>query len=296
MLLVITFGDDERARWRLLQAYALGTTVLAISSFYGPQGHGRHIGYSIHPNALGHSCMIGCAVSVWLWDNAASRGQRWLWGGTALLTFLGIQQSGSRGGFLGFALAALAYLALRGRSRLNLAVIGVSWLLAMSIFTGVVHLPESNPLQRLVSEGTENSGSNASRRELLEGNYADIAEDPMWGAGFEDDYKIISVHVVYLQAWIGAGALGAFAVMLLGLIMLVLPLLSRRKDLALSCGAASIAIAWLFTNIMSGRDQWIYIAIVFGTLPSLFKDRPGAAGDAPAPAVHHGPVRHRTTP
>jgi O-antigen ligase len=288
VFLVLAFGDDERARWRLLAAYTVGTAFLSLSSLGGPVGQGRRIGYSIHPNALGHSCMMGLAAAVWLWDNSETTAQKRFWGGMALVQFVGLTQSGSRGMVLGLGVGALMYLALRGNQRLTLAVGGISWLLGMSLALGLVHLPEGNPLQRIATEGTQDEfGSNASRVVLLERDWGIITESPLWGAGFEDDTLIVTVHVVYLQAWVGAGAIGGVAIILTGLIMLISPLVSRRKDLALAAGAAAVAIAWLFTNILPARDQWMFLAIFFMTIPPLTSARRGAR------AVHDGamPVR-----
>jgi hypothetical protein len=57
--------------------------------------------------------------------------------------------------------------------------------------------------------------------------------------------------------------------MLVGGIMLVLPLGLRRRDLALGCGAVAIATAWGFTNLLTVRDQWMFIAALFATVPPL---------------------------
>jgi O-antigen ligase len=271
VLLIGTFGGTDWAanRYRLVRAYAIGCTVLGFSSLYGISANGRAFGYSIHPNALGHSCVMGVAAGVWLIDNARSRNQRLLWAGAVLLNLVGIMQSGSRGALLGLFVGVVIYLALRGDAQLRVAAIAATWLAVMVLLTGVVQLSANNPLQRLVSNEASTTYSNEARQDLLAQDFEIIADDPMWGVGFDDNELIINVHVVYLQGWVGAGAIGGFMLMLLGVTMLLLPFLMARRDLALACGTAAIATAWLFTNILTLRDQWLFIAVVFGSARSI---------------------------
>jgi O-antigen ligase len=272
VFLVATFGSgggEHRARdlLRLGQAFALGTMILSLSCFLGPKSNeGRSIGWAIHPNALGHSCVIGVFVCTWLWDNARTTRGRLLWAFGAVLNVGAIMESGSRGALLGLGIGGLIYLALRGNFRLKLAAIGMAWFFVLVLVTGVVQLPAGNPIQRLVVGGANTEGSNEARRQLLAEDLENIAEDPIFGKSYDD---IINVHVVYFQAWIGGGAVDGFILMLIGTTMLIMPLWHRPRDLALACGASAIAVAWLFTNIMTARDQWIFIALAFATARPL---------------------------
>jgi hypothetical protein len=271
VLLIASYGDGESSTRPLLQAFTIGCVVLAVSAFLSSTRlEGRAFGWAIHPNQLGHSCVMGCAAAVWLYDNATSRLQRWCWAAAAAVSFLALMQSGSRGGLLGLWAGAMIYLCLRGRFRLILGAVAFTWAASLLLVTGTIELPASNPIERLFNEGTEDTGSNAARRDLLADNWRQINADPMFGAGFKDLWNI---HVVYYQGWVGAGALGGFLVMGLGATMLVLPLWQRKRDLALACGLAAIAVAWLFTNILTPRDQWLFIAVAFGTT-RLAKVRP----------------------
>jgi hypothetical protein len=270
VIIVATFGDQgPRARKELLTAFGLGTVVLALSSFTGLQIQGRSLGWSVHPNALGHSCMMGTATAAWLWDNTRKPLQRVFWSGAVFLNLVGIMNSGSRGALLGVWVGAMMYFALRGNRRLNLAAIGGTFLMIMILAVGIVHLPESNPLNRLLNAGSKTSTaqySDQARTQLLNEDIARIDAHPFFGDGFND---IVNVHVAYLQGWVAAGALAGLVTMLVGLAMFLLPLLSRRRDLALACGATAVSVAWLFTNIFTARDQWLYLAIVFSTAQSI---------------------------
>ena len=98
IVLVATYGDQGAGgRRQLLYAFGFGCLVLALSSFTGPKLQGRAFGWSVHPNALGHSCMMGCATAVWLWDNARKPLHRWFWAGAVFLNLAAIMNSGSRG-------------------------------------------------------------------------------------------------------------------------------------------------------------------------------------------------------
>jgi hypothetical protein len=270
VILIATFGDQgARARKELLTAFGLGTIVLALSSFTGLQLQGRNLGWSVHPNALGHSCMMGTATAAWLWDNTRKPMHRMFWAGAVLLNLVGIMNSGSRGALLGVWVGAMMYFALRGNRRLNLAALGGTFLMIMILAAGIVHLPESNPLNRLLNAGSATSTasySDQARSQLLKEDMARIDAKPFFGDGFDD---IVNVHVAYLQGWVAAGALAGLVTMLVGLAMFILPLLSRRRDLALACGATAVSVAWIFTNIFTARDQWLYLAIVFSTAQSI---------------------------
>jgi hypothetical protein len=137
------------------------------------------------------------------------------------------------------------------------------------LLTGLVVLPPSSPIARLITSdeaNTSSSVSNEARSDLLASNWAEITADPVFGSGFQD---IDLVHVVYLQGWIGAGAVGGFVLMLIGGGLVVLPFAVGRRDLILACGGVAIAVAWGFTNLLTPRDQWIFIALVFATAPSV---------------------------
>jgi hypothetical protein len=270
VILMATHGDQGAgARRQLLTAFGLGTVVLSLTSFTGYQLQGRALGWSVHPNALGHSCMMGTATAVWLWDNTRKPLERWFWVGAVFLNLAAIMNSGSRGALLGVWVGAMIYFALRGNRRLNLAAIFGTFLMIMILAVGIVHLPANNPLTRLLQQGQSSSSgalSDQARSELLKSDMARIDANPWWGDGFDD---IVNVHVAYLQGWVAAGFLAGLVTMVLGVVMLFLPLLSKRKDLALACGAAAIATAWVFTNIFTARDQWLYLAIVFSTAQSI---------------------------
>jgi hypothetical protein len=268
VLLVSVHGDGRDLR-PIVTAFALGTGILALSSFTGPHLHGRAIGWSSHPNQLGHSCMMGVAAAAWLLEASTVRSRRWLWTAVIALDLVAIDRSGSRGALLGIAAGGLVYLWLRGDRRLRLAAIAAAWAGTLVLVTGLVVLPPSNPISRLVSSDQANTSSALSddaRTDLLRSNWATISADPVFGAGFRG---VDQVHVVYLQGWIGAGAVGGFLIMLVGGAMLVLPFAVRPRDLALACGGVAIAVAWGFTNLLTLRDQWIFIAVLFAAVPAL---------------------------
>jgi hypothetical protein len=283
VVLVATFGGDDHreAHRRLAMAFAVGTTVLALSSFYSPTAIGRAIGYAIHPNALGHSLIMGLAVAVWLWDHAPSTRQRFVWAGSVVLCLGGIIESGSRGSTLAVGVFAIAYLALRGDLRVALAAVGVAWLATVALLAGGVELGQGNPIERLFVGNETSEYSDQERRNLLSDNLEDIGEDPIFGKSWTE---IPDIHVVYFQGWVGGGFICALLLMLQGVTMLLLPLWQRRRDLALACGCAGLAVAWLFTNIFVARDQWLFIALAFGLSPSpLTLLRRADTGPAPTP-------------
>jgi hypothetical protein len=284
IILVATFGGDdwEANRLRLVRAMGLGFAVLSLSSFVGPDAGGRPFGWSIHPNALGHSCVMGFFVAVWLVDHATSRNAKLFWGFAILTNFYAVMQSGSRGGFLGLAAGGVFYLALRGSRRAFLTAVALVWVAVLALGAGLVQLPANNPINRLLNEETGSGLSNEERRGLLEEDLEFIAESPVFGQGFQDDERIINVHVVYLQGWVAAGATAGFCLMLIGVTMVFLPIITPRRDVALACGAAAIAVAWLFTNILSLRDQWLYIALAFGSARSISVLRPRELRGDPA--------------
>ena len=267
VMLVATFGGDDHDDnvRRLVTAFVIGCAILGLSSFYGPSAQDRSIGYAVHPNALGHSCIMGVGGALWLFDRSKTLLHKGIWAFAGALAMGGIFQSGSRGGVLAVAVLLFLYLALRGSLRAVLVGIAFAWLFAMVLATGAVHLATGNPLARLVEGNETTYGSDEARRGLISENLQDIGEDPIFGEGWND---IVDIHVVYFQGWVGGGAICALVLMLLGLTMLLMPFWQRRRDLGLACGAGAIAVAWLFTNILTARDQWFFIGLVFMVSPS----------------------------
>jgi len=277
VLLVSAYGDGTDPR-PVLKAFALGTAVLAVSSFTGYKLHGRSFGWSRHPNQLGHSCMIGIFAAGWLYDNTRDPRIRRLWVGLILLDLVAINRSGSRGALIGLAAGGFVYLWLRGNIRLRVVAIAGVWALTLVLATQLVVLPESNPLGRFLTSKKSNTSASASdqqRESLLSASWDKISADPIFGTGFKNVdlgngfTGIDQVHVVYLQGWIGAGAVGGFVLMLIGGMLVVVPFTQRKHNLALACGGVAIAAAWGFTNLLTVRDQWIYIAAIFATVPAL---------------------------
>ena len=270
VLLVATYGTQDRAaRRHIVVAFVTGATVLAFTSFGGLRLNGRPLGWSTHPNALGHSCMMGTFAALWLVDNSSKRLERLCWAGAAGLNVIAIMNSGSRGGFLGLAAGGLVYLLRSGNRRMKLGAIFCAWMAVAIVMGGIVHLPANNPITRLLTSHQANTSSGLSdqaRNQLLADDLAKITHHPILGVGFHD---IWLVHVAYLQPWVGAGAAAGLMGMLIGLAMLLLPWVTRRRDVALACAATAVAIAWLMTNIFTLRDQWIVIALAFANADSI---------------------------
>ena len=267
VILVATYGgdDNEEAIRHIVMAFVIGCAFLGASSFFGPTSQDRSIGWAVHPNALGHSLIMGIGGAIWLFDGARGQWAKVAWAVAGVLALGGEFQSGSRGGILAMAVLFTLYLALRGSIRAVLVGIAVAWLMAMTLATGVVELATGNPIARLVEGNETTHGSDEQRRNLISENLRDIGEDPIFGKGWD---TIVDVHVVYFQGWVGGGAIPAMALMILGVTMLAMPFWQRPRDLGLACAAAGVAVAWLFTNILTARDQWFFLACVFALSPS----------------------------
>ena len=269
LLLVATYGSTRRELLPVVKAFAAGCAVLGLSALVGgDDGNGRALGFAFHPNFLGHSCVMGLAACGYIIDNASWASQRRRWFLAAGANGVGILLSGSRGALLALWVGGFLYLCFSRRPRLVIAAVAASWALALGLSTGVLELPESNPLVRLIDGGDASTqGSNLEREERLESSFEEISQHPLFGDGFE---SVVLIHVVYYQAWYGAGAIGAVAIMGMGVAMLVLPIGQPRRLLALPCGAAGVAVAWLFTNILATRDQWLFIVLAFRLSQSPF--------------------------
>ncbi len=260
VLLVMAYGTTERTLVPLLRAFALGCSVLAVSGFLAEQTLGRSTGFSIHPNLLAHSCVMGCFSALYLLRSAVHRGERAMWLVAALVNAgCVLLAAGSRGALLGLWFGLALYFILGGNRRAKLLAGGATYLAVLLLASGVVTLPEGNPISRFNSQSETGAQASADREAALEADIAEISESPVFGTGF---VQIIRVHVVYLQGWVGGGALCGFALMVLGGVLLVLPFGQSRRHLALACGGAGVAVVWMFTSVLTTRDQWIFLAIV----------------------------------
>jgi hypothetical protein len=280
-VLLAVYGDGTDVR-PIVSAFALGTAVLALSSFTGPRIGGRSLGWSSHPNQLGHSCMIGVFAAAWLHDNAASPWMRRLWLAVAALDLVAINRSGSRGALLGLAAGGVLYIWLRGNARVRVGAVAAVWVVLLVIPTRIVVVPRGNPIGRLLTSSAPNTSAGASDRQrdtLLSASWRLVESHPIFGTGVKNidlsqgtggTFKgIDQVHLVYLQGWIAAGVLGGFALMLIGAILVVMPFGRAPRHVALACAGTAIATAWGFTNVLTLRDQWIMVAAIFATAPPL---------------------------
>jgi O-antigen ligase len=283
VFVVATYIRGEATLRSLIKWFALGTATLAASALVLPaEGSvGRATGLSTHPNFLGHSSITGFCAAAYLYENSKTPWARRGWVLCAMLTGLAIVRCGSRGAFLGIAFAGLLYLVLTRDRRYILIAVTVLWLGVVSIGAGVVKLPASNPIARFTSADISTQGSNKEREERLSEALDKVQQDPVFGTG---STGLVAIHVVYLQAWVGAGFVGAFVIIFLGGVMGVLPLFQPRRTLWLACGACAVAIAWAFTNLLGIRDQWLFLAVVFRMCQS------------PLQALNHGADTPRPVP
>ena len=196
--------------------------------------------------------MMGLASCVFLYDRAETTRGRQLAGLAALLNLMGIFLSGSRGSLIGAWVGIMLYLCLARRPAFTIAAVVVTYIAVLILAAGVVQLPASNPINRLVNQTGDTSGANQQREEALRRTLDTIDDSPVFGAGYDG---IVAIHIVYLQGWVGSGAVGGLTLMLLGATMLVLPVTQPRQSLALACGAAAVAVAWIFTNILTTRTS-----------------------------------------
>lgn len=269
VFLVSVYGDGKNLI-PVLKALAFGTAVLALSTFFsGARLEGRAIGWSSHPNQLGNSCMVGMFAAGWLFDNAKTSKQRWFWAAVVALDAVAVDRSGSRGALLGVFGAVLVYLWLRRSNVYRLAAVFAVWAAVLVLVSGLVTLPPSNPLSRYLTQSGHNTASSISdqaRVAALKDDWHQASSSPVWGVGFKDNTNI---NGVWLQAWLGAGAVGAFIFVMLNVLLLIGAFGHRPRDQAVVCGGIALAIAWAFTNLLTIRDMWIYMTVMFAIAPPL---------------------------
>jgi len=170
-------------------------------------------------------------------------------------------------------LLGLLYVVLGRRKKAMIALAMLGYVLVLATLTGVLDLPEESAVGRIAG-GSSAAAADQQRQEGLEANLRAITDAPVFGQGFTLPDRAVDVyfyvHDAYLQAWIASGFLGGLVTMLLGATMLALPFGQPPRSLALACGVAAIALAWIGTNIFLTRDQWIFMALAFRMTASPF--------------------------
>ncbi len=258
VFVVSSYGSTERGIRELGRAFALGSMLWAISGAFVTPILGRWTGYATHPNIYGHTSIMGFAACLACYDWAKTKPLKTLWSVGVCLNVFAMYQSGSRGALLGVGIAGFLYLVVTRRRALIFLTLGAFWMAAIVLLGGFYDPPDGSALGRLLGQQENVAGSNQERSESLSDTLDIIYEKPILGDGF---VNAILVHVVYLQFWSAGGLLAGLPVMLLGAALLFLPFGRPPRARAFPCGAAGVAVAWLFTNIFFARDQWIFIIL-----------------------------------
>lgn len=286
LLVVRRWYPGVRTIERAILAFVAGvaiSTVSAIAGFSKVRGVSERVqGLAHHPNQLaGHALMaLGLALAMALWG----RRHRVAFAALSPLLFLAVMLSGSRSAVAALG-AVLVVVSVQGwRQGWKLRQVGAVVALAAILVTGVVSLPSTLTVDRLLKkEDTE--VSDVTRWSRLEGEADRILAHPLSGSGLLTRER---AHNIYVEALSSAGLLG-----LLGLLMVIaegvrgafvrLPKGRGAYDplvvliCALSTAVIGFAVHEAFQNALWNRWFWFAAGLLLVTRDRAAASRPGAA-------------------
>lgn len=227
---------------------------------------GRATGLTTHPNHFGLECVLAVALGLGLATSSSGRGRAAALAGVALLT-VGVGLSGSRAALVALIITVGAVAILTQRVRLLVAVTAVVILGSMAVVAGIIHVPESNALSRLVGGGGA-AVSDAERAQVRSAALETVDRHPLTGEGFG---QALAAHNIYLQTLVVGGPVALIGFLWVGAMIvrtgtLGSLLLGRRTEGALLAGLTAGYVGYLgsgvFDNILWDRYLWTYIGLL----------------------------------
>ena len=236
-----------------------------------------------HPNAVATFLVGGMGLSLGLAGEEEGRG-RWLWGAVAAVTGYGLLITGSRGAWLGLAMAGVLGLARRhpqqGRQLLG-AAIGLGIGLALGGFIALQLAPPGEAIPFL-SAALDTAHS---RLTLYRNSLYLLRDYPFTGIGPGDTFALVYsryqllidvpflyyAHNLLLSVWLGLGLPG-----LAGLVWLVVAFYRfvARVERAEPAGAGATLFrgAWLgmTATLVHGLVDSAQFSGAYWTMPLLF--------------------------
>lgn len=284
---------------RFAWLWLAGATASAVWGLISPRGlyAGRTAGLTTHPNHFGLVCALGVSLGLGLALSSAGRARLAALACTVVLTG-GVGVSGSRAALLALVVAVGATAILTRRLRLLVAAASIAILASTGVVIGIVKIPDSHALSRLVGGGAA-AASDVEREQAREAALATIGRHPLTGEGFG---LALAAHSIYLQALVVGGPLALLGFLgVSGLIVRTGLGVSRRarggRDGPLLAGLTAGYIAYLssgiFDNILWDRYLWTYIGLLLtfaaasrrsSQQPASISRRAAIGSPAPVPA------------
>ena len=253
---------------RFAWLWMAGATASAVWGAIAPRElyAGRTAGLTTHPNHFGLVCALGVGLGLGLALSSAGRA-RLAALACVIVLIGGVGISGSRTALFALVVAVGVTAILTRRFRLLVTVAVVAVLASISVIIGIVKIPDSHALSRLVGGGAS-AVSDVERQQTLEAALASIERHPVTGEGFG---LALAAHNIYVQALVVGGPLALLGFLgVSGLIVrrgLGAPRQARGgRDGPLLAGLTAGYIAYLcsgiFDNILWDRYLWTYIGLL----------------------------------
>ncbi len=235
-----------------------------------------------HPNAVA-SFLEGAFLLNIALILQARQNQRWIWGATAAITAYALLITGSRGAWLGLAIALSIWLILTFPKRAK-PIIGVGLGLAIGFLAGGYAVLLALPNQHIfILSSIFNTAQ--SRLSLYKNSLYLLKDYPLTGIGLGDAFALVYsryqllmdvpflyyAHNLFLSAWLGQGILGLIALVWLLIAFYRLVWRVERTGLpekpllffqAAWLGASATFIHGLLDSAQFSGDRW--------TMPMLF--------------------------
>lgn len=289
----------ERLR-RFAWLWLAGATTSGMWAMARPRVFGqRAIGLANHPNHFGLICLLGIGLGLGLALSSTGRARVAGFASVGVLA-VGIGLSGSRSAILGGIVTIGLTALLSRRFRLLAASVALTLLGGTAFIVGLLRLPESSAISRLVGGGGS-AVSDIERKRRLAEAVASINRHPFTGEGFEFAQ---AAHNIYLQALVVGGPLALASFLCISGLILRAGMRATRAERShregpllagLTAGYAGYLFSGLIAPILWDRYLWTYVGLLLllaATRPTgsattgRYPPRAGCsgAGAAPPPA------------
>lgn len=263
-ILVAVWAPDGRQLRILAWSFTIGGAVSVLAEiFFIQESHDRSVGFSIHPNHLAMASLLASGISLGL-ALTSRRTPRRLAVALCVVHVGGIVTSGSRAALGGAVAFFIIYLFVTRQWRVvRWATVGAACCAGL-LAAGVIRVPESNALARILGNDPTSVESDEARASLRSETLERIDAHPLTGDGFAG---ATLGHSLYLQLWASAGLLGLAGFFTLVLVVVRMMVSRPRPDplvMAMLASYSGYLVAAYASNVYWDRYVWLHLALAVG--------------------------------
>lgn len=235
---------------------------------FGMRAHGL----TMHPNHLGMQCAMALTLLFVVTPSKEGKLSRFANGWLAMILFLGVLASGSRGALVSLIVAGVSLLIIYRRYVFRPSTVMSLMVIAVSLSIATAFLYDRQIFEawdRLINRSEGVVESDSARIELYRTAWESFIDSPLLGDGYT---SIGSAHNIYLQVLQSAGIIGLFGFLVYFLVPLIqsYKLLRRNGGDRILLGSVAAVLIFLVLgmvqNIIYMRSALIPMGFIWALL------------------------------